>query len=221
MLKLYHHPVSFNSRRVWVALLEKSIEFELVPLNLDGDQLRPEFLAINPFHHIPVLEDDGFPVIESLAILDYIEAKYPEPAMLPAGARDIALVRMVEMVAVNELLPAMNPLIGQSMGFSPTDAEKLRQAKEKLATVLAFLERQLGERPYFGAEHITLADLVAGTAVPWLPSLGLPLDDFPKLSAWCSRLTERPSWQKTHPTPEIIDAFKSRMKERMAAREKV
>lgn len=221
MLKLYHHPVSFNSRRVWVALLEKSVEFELVPLNLDGDQLRPEFLAINPFHHIPVLEDDGFPVIESLAILDYVEAKYPEPAMLPAGARDIALVRMVEMVTVNELLPAMNPLIGQSMGFSPTDAEKSRQAKEKLATVLAFLERQLGERPYFGAEHLTLADLVAGTALPWLPSLGLPLDDFPKLSAWCARLTERPSWQQTHPTPEIIDAFKSRMKERMAAREKV
>ena len=81
MLKLYHDPISPNSRRVWVALLEKELEFELVPINLNGDQLQPEFLALNPFHHIPVLVDNGFRVLESLAILDYLEAKYPTPAL--------------------------------------------------------------------------------------------------------------------------------------------
>ena len=86
MLKLYHTPISANSRRVWIALLEKEIPFELVPLKLDGDQFQPEFLAINPFHHIPVLVDDDFRLIESLAILDYLEAKYPSPAMLPTDA---------------------------------------------------------------------------------------------------------------------------------------
>ena len=50
MLKLYHYPISRNSRRVWVALLEKELEFELEPLELNGDQLQPEFLALNPFH---------------------------------------------------------------------------------------------------------------------------------------------------------------------------
>ncbi len=60
MLKLYHNPISSNSRRVWIALLEKEIPFELVSLNLDGDQFQPEFLALNSFHHIPVLVDDGF-----------------------------------------------------------------------------------------------------------------------------------------------------------------
>ncbi len=48
MLKLYHSPLSPNSRRVWIALLEKDIPFELVPLNMDGDQCQPEFLALNP-----------------------------------------------------------------------------------------------------------------------------------------------------------------------------
>ncbi len=62
MLKLYHQPLSFNSRRVWIALLEKKLQFELVELKLDGDQFSPDFIALNPFHHIPVLVDDGFRV---------------------------------------------------------------------------------------------------------------------------------------------------------------
>ena len=52
MLKLYYTPISMNSRRVWVALLEKQIAFEPIALNLDGDQFKPDFLAINPFHRI-------------------------------------------------------------------------------------------------------------------------------------------------------------------------
>jgi glutathione S-transferase len=53
MLKLYHVPISFNSRRVWIALLEKGLQFELIELKLDGDQFQPDFVALNPFHHIP------------------------------------------------------------------------------------------------------------------------------------------------------------------------
>src|ERR671916_3497202 len=110
MLKLYHIPISQNSRRVWITLLEKELEFELVEVKLDGDQFQPEYLALIPFHQIPVLVDDGFNIVESLAILDYLEAKYPKPAMLPTDAKDLAVVRMVKLVSVNELLPASTPL---------------------------------------------------------------------------------------------------------------
>ena len=75
MLTLYHAPISPNSRRVWITLLEKELEFELVEVKLDEEQFKPDFLAMNPFHHIPVLVDDGFNIVESLAILDYLEAK--------------------------------------------------------------------------------------------------------------------------------------------------
>ncbi|WP_245912218.1 glutathione S-transferase family protein [Brunnivagina elsteri] len=95
MLKLYHNPISPHSRRVLVALLEKNIECELVEIELNGVPNRPELLAINPLHHIPVLEDDGFRIIESLAILDYLEAKYPNPSLLPTNAQNLAKVRMV------------------------------------------------------------------------------------------------------------------------------
>jgi len=91
MLKLYHSPTSPNSRRVWIALLEKELPFELVSLNLNGDQFQPEFLELNPFHHVPVLVDDGKSVVESLAILDYLEAKYPTPALMPTDAKERGL----------------------------------------------------------------------------------------------------------------------------------
>ncbi|MBD1881156.1 glutathione S-transferase family protein [Coleofasciculus sp. FACHB-T130] len=219
MLKLYHTPLSANSRRVWVALLEKEIPFELVSLNMDGDQFQPEFLAMNPFHHIPVLVDDGFNVIESLAILDYLEAKYPTPALLPTDAKALATVRMVEMVTVNELLPAINPFANQMMGLD-TDAQQLEQSKQKILTVLNFFESLLGDDRYFaGSASLTLAEIVAGTMVPLLPMLGVSLDNHPKLSAWCENLTQRPAWQKTQPTQEAIEAFKPRFKELMAARQ--
>ena len=208
MIKLYHSAISPNSRRVWITLLEKKLEFELVEVKLDGEQLKPEFLALNPFQHIPVLVDDGFNLIESLAILDYLEAKYPTPAMLPKDAKDLAIVKMVELVTVNELLPATAPLFPVMLGF-PGDPEKVEQAKEKASIVLKLFENLFDDRPYFGSENLTLAEPVAGTVVPLLAALGVSLSDCPKLSAWCDRLIARPTWQTTQATPEIIQDFKS------------
>ncbi|OUL27463.1 glutathione S-transferase [Nostoc sp. RF31YmG] len=213
MLKLYHQPISVNSRRPWIALLEKGLDFELIEMKLDGDQFQPEFVALNPFHHIPVLVDDGFRVVESLAILDYLEAKYPTPALLPKEAKALGTVRMVEMVTINELIPAMNPLFRQMIGLDDAP-QKVEEAKQKSATVLAFFEQLLGDRLYFGSEQLTLADIVAGSSIPWLPQMGVALNF--KLQAWCERLMQRPSWQTTQPTPETIEAFKSRIKVLMA-----
>lgn len=85
-------------------MLEKGLEFELVQVKLDGEPFKPNFLAMNPFHHIPVLVDDGFNIVESLAILDYLEAKYSTPAMLPIEAKDLAVVWMVQLTTVNRPL---------------------------------------------------------------------------------------------------------------------
>ena len=215
MLRLYHTPISANSRRVWVTLLEKGLEFELVEVKMDGEQFQPDFLAINPFHHIPVLIDDGFKVIESLAILDYLEGKYPTPAMLPTDVEDLAKVRMVQLVSVNELLPATSVLFLKMLDLSGVEPEKIELAKHKIATGLKFLENLLDTRPYFGSEQLTLAEVVAGTIIPWLPRGGISLSEYPKLNAWCEGLIARPSWKASEATPEVIEAFKSRMAGRM------
>ncbi|QLE40227.1 glutathione S-transferase family protein [Nostoc sp. C052] len=216
MLTLHHASISPNSRRVWITLLEKGLEFELVEIKLDGDQFKPEFLTINPFHHIPVLVDDGFNVVESLAILDYLEIRYPTPAMLPKDAKDLAIARMVQLVTVNELLPATSTFLPQYLGLPGGDPEKIEKALHKIATVLKFFENLLDDRPYFASHNLTLAEIVAGTVVNVLPSVGISLSEYPKLNAWCDRLVARPSWQATEATPEAIEAFKSILVARMA-----
>lgn len=219
MLKLYYNRISFNSRRVWIALLEKGLPFELIHLNLDGDQYQPEFLALNPFHQIPVLEDEEFTLIESLAILDYLEAKYPTPSLLPQDPQALATVRMLELVTSNELLSATTPLMLQMLGLSEPTSESIAEATEKAKGVLQFFAKQLGDRTYFAGEELTLADIVAGTAVPFLPDMGIPLTDYPQLQAWCDRLASRESWQQTQPSREEIEAFKSQMKALLSQRQ--
>ncbi|BAZ16016.1 glutathione S-transferase domain-containing protein [Calothrix sp. NIES-4071] len=208
MLKLYLNPISPHSRRVLVALLEKEIEAELVELELNAQSNRPELLAINPFHHIPVLEDDGFRIVESFAILDYLEAKYPEPSLLPRDARNLAKVRMVQMVTVNELLPGIMPMFPILFGL-PVEPEKIEQTQKKVSTVLAFFEDLLGEQTYFAGEQLTLAEVTAGTVVSSLHLVGLSLENHPKLSTWLENLNQRPAWVKSLPTQEAMEKFKS------------
>jgi glutathione S-transferase len=208
MLTLYHHPLSVNSRRVWITLLEKTLPFDLVPLKLDGDQIQPEFLALNPFHQIPVLVDDGFSVVESLAILDYLEAKYPTPVMLPAAPEALAIVRMVQMLTITTLRAALTPLTYQMLGRVIYDPQELETARQELATVLTFFEQLLGTQPYFGGETLTLADITASPSVLTCHHLDVSLKPFPALDSWCKRLLQRSAWQMTEPSEAAIAAFK-------------
>jgi glutathione S-transferase len=218
-MKLYHTPISFNSRRVWVALIEKNLDFELAEIHLDGDHLEPEFVAMNPFHHIPVLVDDGFTVVESLAILDYLEAKYPEPAMLPKDPKDLAIVKMVELITVNELIPQIYPLSSEKMGRGTPQPQEIAKAKEKIDTVLTFFEGLLDDRPFFASNNVTFADCVAGTFMPLLPLVDVSIDGYPKIHAWCDRLMSRPSWQQTQFTEADLVAFTLRRQKFLAQTE--
>ena len=207
MLTFYYARPSLYSRPVWLALLEKKLQFEVVRVRLDGEQFEAEFRAINPFSHIPVLVDNGFRVIECSAILDYLEAKYPTLALLPTDAEALAIVRMVQSVAINELLPATAGLI-----IHQKNNQELEYSKYRVTSVLSFFEETLGELPYFGGQNLTLAEIVAGTLVPALPNLGIPLTDYPRLSNWSERLLERHSWQQIQLSAEEFDNFKRRLR---------
>ncbi|MBD2414839.1 glutathione S-transferase [Nostoc calcicola FACHB-389] len=214
MLKFYYNPISPNARRVWLTLLEKEIPFESVLVKLDGDQFQPEFVTINPFHHIPVVVDDGFRVVESLAIMDYLEAKYPTPAMLPSEPQALATVRMVQLVTGNELFPQIISLIYES-----EDSAQAARAKQHIDKVLQFLTQMLGvgvarrrHRSFFGSEQLTLADIVAGIGVLSLPNLGINLSNYTKLYEWSERLMQRPAWQKTKLSAEEFELFKERVR---------
>lgn len=217
MLKFYYNPISVNARRVWVTLLEKQIPFEPIVLKLDGDQFDAEFTAINPLQRIPVIEDDGFRLVESLAILDYLEAKYPSPSLMPKDAEAMATVRMVQMIALNELQVA-TIVVTKHMVQLEVEKSKLEAAQQQIATVLQFYESLLKDRPYFAGQEFTLAEIVAGTIVPTLPMLGISLDSYPQLKNWSDRLQARESWQQTTPAPEAIAAALPHMKKILARR---
>lgn len=200
MLKFYYNPISVNARRVWVALLEKQIPFEPILVNLDGDQFHDNFMAINPLQRIPAIVDNEFRVFESLAILDYLEAKYPTPSLMPNEPEAIADVRIIETITVVELQPATMPLTRPLVGLE-VEPWKLEAAQQRVTTILQFFEELLNEKTYFVKEKLTLAEVVAGTLVP-----SLPLEDYPRLRAWSERLNQRESWQQTVAHPEAIEA---------------
>ena len=203
MLKFYYHPLSPLARRVWIALLEKRITFESIIVSLkDKEQFQPEFLQLNPFHHVPVIVDDGFRVIESLAILDYLEIKYPEISLLPSDRETLAKVRMVQMVTCSELSSQILPLI-----LNTEDAIKIAKAKRKIKRVLGFFSELLGDNNYFGGKQLTVGDIVAGNAVVLIDRLGFDLKDFPNINAWNQRLQSREAWQKSQPDREQLEGW--------------
>ena len=207
MLTFYYNPLSPNARRVWLTLLEKNIPFEPVMLQLTGDQFQSEYLAINPFHHIPVVVDNGLRLVESLAILDYLEAKYPTPSLLPRDPGDLATVRMVQFLTANELLPNVMPLI-----YAEEGSPHFEQARQQIDVTLTFMADLLGKRPWFGSSTLTLGDVVAGTVIPTLPWLEISLEPYPALQSWCDRLLARNAWRQTQLSPDDWQEFKRRVR---------
>jgi glutathione S-transferase len=200
MLTFYYHPLSPIARRVWIALLEKELEFKerIVKLN-EQEQLEPEFLQLNPFHHVPVLVDGDVRLIESIAILDYLDAQYPTGKMTPETPAELGRMRMIQMVIVNELMSVFPVVV--------TTAGKMPQSHPKTAVLdaaLNFLEQQLGNDGYFGGDRVGLADCVAGVTLPLLRRIGVPMSNYPGLQSWMERLYARPSWQRTEPTEEAF-----------------
>ena len=209
MLDFYYYPLSPLSRRVWIALLEKEIPFTPVVISLkDGEQFKPDFLELNPFHHVPVIVDDGLRVLESLAILDYLECKYPEHSLLPQAASQLAKVRMAQMVANNELSSLVVPLIGEA-----ENSPKLLKTKRKIKRILDFLAELLAGENYFGGNRLSLGDIVAGNNVVLINKLGFDLDCHQKIQAWCDRLMSRDAWQKTQPNRQQVETFKQTVRQ--------
>jgi glutathione S-transferase len=217
MLKFYYAPISANSRRVWITLLEKQIPFEPIIVNLDGEQFQSEFTAINPLQRVPAIVDNELRIFESLAILDYLEAKYPVPELMPKELDKLAISRMIAMVSLTELQPAAITLTKQLMGLA-IDLTSVEKARQRSLSILQFFEDTIANRPYFTGNTFTIADIVAGTLVPSASMFGISLDPYPGLNASIERLSQRESFQQTAPTPEQFQAALPTIKKIMETR---
>jgi glutathione S-transferase len=177
MITLYDAPRCPYCARVRIVLAEKGIEYETVEIDLSD---RPDWLyKKNPLGKVPVLEEDAFVLPESEVIMEYLEERYPAPALLPADAEDRALVRL--------RIHRFDTNLGDAY-YSLRRGEE--HGAERLAHCLGFVERFLSEgpRPY------TLADIAY---LPWVlrarDMLGVDLSDYPALDRWLGELLERPA----------------------------
>jgi glutathione S-transferase len=199
-IKLHYHPLSTYSRRVLIALIEKDIAHEGVAIDMAARKHKePAYLTLNPYGRVPTLEEDGFVLYESTAILDYLEATHPKPALAPKDARSRALVDMHMKLCDLQMTRPWAAIVFPKR-FLPKERwneTAMTQAKTEVEKHLAIVERELGDRQFLVGDQFTLADLC------YLPFLEfLPLAEIkppPAVAAWSERLLARPSARKTKP----------------------
>ncbi len=182
MLTLYDAARCPYCARARIVLAEKSIPFETVAVDRDD---RPAWLSeMNPPRgRVPVIEEDAFVLPESPVIMEYLEERYPEPALLPADAAERALARLV----VERFDDFGDP-------YYDVFRKRPSGSVERLAEQLSALDRRLEAWPFLGGREYSLADVAY---VPWVirteTRLGVDLSPYASLSAWLGRLLERPA----------------------------
>jgi RNA polymerase-associated protein len=180
MLTLYDAARCPYCARARIALAEKDVEHEVIEIDLAD---RPGWIyEKNSTGRVPILEEDGWLLPESAVILEYLEERYPEPALLPADPADRAAARLW-IFRHDELATPYYQLRRGDEG-----------AAERLDEQLAKLDAALEVQAFLTGAEFGLADIAY---VPWLlrarDMLGVSYDRFPALRSWLSRVEERPA----------------------------
>jgi glutathione S-transferase len=180
MITLYDADRCPYCARVRIALVEKRLEYDVVEVDLDD---RPAWIyEKNPLGRVPVLEEGEFILPESAVINEYLEERWPEPALWPADPAERALGRLL-VHRFDELSRAYYALRREEDG-----------AAERFDEQLAALARRLEAQPFLSGRAFGLADIAY---VPWIlrarDRMGVSLDGFAAVADWVGRLTERPS----------------------------
>ena len=196
-----------SPRRARMFLAEKGLSPETREISLTrGDQLSPDFLAINPGATVPVLvTDTGLALTENIAIAAYLEAIHPEPPLIgqtPEGKADIlmwnARTEAQLGMAVAEALRNGNPHMKGRALPGPDDFEQIPALAERgLARIVLFFDRldaHLCGRDFVATDRFTLADITAYVFVDFARVVKIRVDETrPNLKRWYDAMATRPS----------------------------
>jgi glutathione S-transferase len=199
-MKIYGFPLSPFVRKVVVAAREKGLEYELDPAN--PSQPTEEFLKISPFSKIPALSDGDFCLADSTAIVTYLDAKYPTPALFPAAAEARGRAVWFEEVCDTVFIPAGAPIVVNrflkpKIFGTEGDEEAAKAGEEAITRPLGYLESAVGESGWLNGDF-SIGDIAVACCIKTLGYAGWSLDaaSYPKLAAWHGRVTARPAWQQ-------------------------
>jgi glutathione S-transferase len=196
MIKLYGMPRSRAMRPLWM-LEELGVPYENVPVGLDGETRKPEFLRLNPNGHIPVLQDGDLVLWESLAINLYLARKY-DKTLWPKTVEDEGRTYQWSLWAMTELEePILTALLHRRVyPEDKRDAKKAADATERAKKPLGVLEGALAGREYLLGSDFSVTDLNVAAVLVWGPMAGIELKETPNVAAWHGRCTGRPAFAR-------------------------
>lgn len=199
-MQLFGSTISPYVRKVAVFAEEKGIALDLIPA-APGDT-SPAFRAISPFGQIPALVDGDFTLADSTAIVTYLEAKHPEPALIPAEARLRGRTIWFDELADTIVFGAgrtmlFNRVVGPLFRGGVGDAAVADAAeREQWPAILTYLNETIGDRPYLVGDALTLADIAIASAFASALHACAPVDAaaYPNLARYLDEMLARPAF---------------------------
>lgn len=203
-IKLYRNPKSGHCHRVELMLALLNLPYETIDLDMaNGAHKAPDYLKISPFGLVPAVEDSGYTLADSNAILVYLAQTYDtQRAWLPQDAKTAAEVQRWLTVAADNVYsgPCAARLV-KVFGV-PLDHQV---AVDKAHALFKVMEAHLTGRDWLAADTITIADVAGYSYIAHAPEGGVDLEPYPNLRAWLRRIEDQPGFvgMVTSPIPEL------------------
>jgi len=204
-VKLYSFFRSSAAYRVRIALNLKNIPYETAAIHLSKDggmNRKSEYRAVNPQMRVPALVDSsGEILIQSLAIIEYLDEIFPEPPLLPAEAMERAQVRAIAQLIACDIHPLNNtaPLRYLKHQLKHEQAEIDAWYHHWVVEGFEAIEAMIEPAPYVCGTRVTLADLCLVPQVYNARRLKVPLDKFPRIVAADAACMKLPAFDKARP----------------------
>jgi glutathione S-transferase len=191
-MKLYDMELSGNCYKVRLFCSLLGVNYESIPVDLmKGEHKQADFLARNPRGQVPVLDDDGTVVWDSMAILVYLARKYGDDRWLPTEAETMARVMQWLALSENEILYGLARARAVSKFNRPWN---LAQCQQLGRSGLEVMENHLEKNRWLAADWPTIGDIACYPYVALAPEGGVALDDFPLVGQWIAGIRSLPGY---------------------------
>ncbi|WP_342642778.1 maleylacetoacetate isomerase [Rhodoligotrophos ferricapiens] len=205
-MRLFHYFRSSAAYRIRIALNMKGIERQQIPVDLmAGAQHDPEYRALNPQGMVPALDiGQETPLTQSLAILEYLEERFPEPPLLPRNAEARARVRALSQIIVSDIHPLIAIRVTRQLSdqLQADEAAIEQWVRHWIQSGFAALEQMIGDDGHCFGGQTTMADVCLVPQVVTARRLGTPLDDFPKVCKVADLCGSLPAFAMAHPSQQ-------------------